>query len=402
MPLTRKTPFSPEPPERLKKLPPYLFVEVDRRKRELVAKGKDVIDLGVGDPDLPSPDFVVEALAEAAHDPRNHRYALDQGLPELREAFAQWFQTRFRVKLDPVDEILPLIGSKEGIAHLPLASLNPGDVALVPDPGYPVYRSATYLADGTPYLLPLLETQGFLPDLSLIESEALKKARLLFLNYPNNPTSAVSTREFFEKAVDFAFANRLLIAQDAAYSEMTYDGYVAPSILQIEGAREVAVEFHSLSKTYNMTGWRVGFAVGNKEALRLLAKVKSNADSGIFQAVQWAGKRALEQGREFLGRTLQVYQRRRELFVGGLNRLGWNVPLPRATFYVWIPVPPGFTSQELALRLLEDAQIVVTPGNGFGPNGEGYVRVSLTIREERLEEALRRIERVHSNKGGKR
>jgi len=387
-----------EPPERLKKLPPYLFVEVDRRKRELVAKGKDVIDLGVGDPDLGTPNFIIEALAQAAQDPKNHRYALDHGLPELREAFAQWFRDRFHVKLDPAEEILPLIGSKEGLAHLPLALLNPGEVALVPDPCYPVYQSATHLAGATPYRVPLLESENFLPDYTSLPSEVLEKSRLLFLNYPNNPTSAVAPREFFERSVAFAHERGILIAQDAAYSEITFDGYVAPSLLEVDGAKEVTVEFHSLSKTYNMTGWRIGFAVGNREAIRLLAKVKSNVDSGIFQAVQLAGKRALAEGKEALAKTLGIYKRRRDLFIGGLNRLGWKATLPRGTFYCWIPVPPGYTSQELALRLLEDAQIVVTPGNGFGPNGEGYVRASLTISEERLEEALRRIEKVHSHR----
>ena len=399
LPIRKKTP-SLEPPERLKKLPPYLFVEVDRRKRELVAKGKDVIDLGVGDPDLPTPDVIIEALAKAARDPRNHRYALDAGLPELRETFAGWFYERFKVKLDPFEEILPLIGSKEGIAHLPLAVLNPGDVALVPDPCYPVYKSATHLAGGIPHLLPLLESQDFLPDLSTVEPGILDKTRLLFLNYPNNPTSACATREFFERAVTFTQGHGILIAQDAAYSEVTFDGYVAPSILEIEGARDVAVEFHSLSKTYNMTGWRIGFAVGNREAIRLLAKVKTNIDSGIFQAVQLAGKCALERGKKALEGSLAIYGKRRDLFVSGLNRLGWKVPVPKGTFYVWIPVPPGYTSQELAMKLLEDVQIVVTPGNGFGPNGEGYVRASLTISETRLQEALKRIERIHSHPHG--
>ena len=393
-PLRKKT-ISIEPPERLKKLPPYLFVEVDKKKRELRAQGKDVIDLGVGDPDLPTPDFVIEALSQAARDPRNHRYALDQGLPELREAFARWFQERFQVKLDPAEEILPLIGSKEGIAHLPLAVLNPGDVALVPDPCYPVYKSATHLAGGTPYLLPLLETGNFLPDLETVERHALEKARLLFLNYPNNPTAAVASREFFEKAVTFAREHEILIAQDAAYSEMTYDGYVAPSLLQIEGAKEVAVEFHSLSKTYNMTGWRVGFAVGNREVLKLLAKVKANIDSGIFQAVQLAGKCALEKGKRTLEESRRIYQHRRDLFVSGLNQIGWKISPPKATFYLWIPVPPGYTSGELAMKLLGQAHIVVTPGTGFGPNGEGYVRASLTIAEDRLEEALTRIGKIH-------
>lgn len=385
-----------EPPDRLKKLPPYLFVEVDRRKRELRAKGIDVIDLGVGDPDLPSPDFVIEALAEAARDPKNHRYALDAGLPELREAFARWFEGRFHIQLDPAEEVLPLIGSKEGIAHLPLALLNPGEVALVPDPCYPVYKSATHLAGAIPYLLPLLEVNGFLPDYSSIESSALEKARLLFLNYPNNPTSACASLDFFKNTVSWAHEHGIFVAQDAAYSEMTYDGFVAPSILEAEGAKEIAIEFHSLSKTYNMTGWRIGFAVGNREVIRLLAKVKSNIDSGIFQAVQLAGKCALERGRSFLEQTLKIYKRRRDLFVERLNRLGWKIPLPRGTFYLWIPVPPGYTSQELALRLLEEAHILVTPGNGFGPNGEGYVRASLTISEDRLEEALKRIQKIHS------
>ena len=393
-PLRKKT-ISIESPERLKKLPPYLFVEVDKKKRELRAKGKDVIDLGVGDPDLPTPDFVIEALHEAARDPRNHRYALDQGLPELREAFARWFQERFQVKLDPVEEILPLIGSKEGIAHLPLAVLNPGDIALVPDPCYPVYKSATHLAGGTPHLLPLLDAGDFLPDFSGIERRALEKARLLFLNYPNNPTAAVASREFFEKAVAFAREHGILIAQDAAYSEITYEDYVAPSILQIEGAKEVAVEFHSLSKTYNMTGWRVGFAVGNREILKLLAQVKTNIDSGIFQAVQLAGKCALEKGKRTLEESRRIYRHRRDLFVSGLNQIGWKISPPKATFYLWIPVPPGYTSGELAMKLLDEAHIVVTPGNGFGPNGEGYVRASLTLAEDRLEEALTRIGKIH-------
>lgn len=392
----RKKTISIEPPERLKKLPPYLFVEVDRLKRELRAKGKDVIDLGVGDPDLPSPDFVVEALSEGARDPKNHRYALDSGLPELRETFARWFGERFHVKLDPVEEVLPLIGSKEGIAHLPLALLNPGDVALVPDPCYPVYKSATHLAGGVPYLLPLLDSNDFLPDYAAIEAEALEKAKLLFLNYPNNPTAACANLDFFQNSVAWALENGVFIAGDAAYSEITYEGYVAPSILEVEGAKEVAVEFHSLSKTYNMTGWRIGFAVGNREIIRLLAKVKSNIDSGIFQAVQFAGKRAIEGGKDFLEKTLQVYKKRRDLFVQGLNRLGWKVPLPQGTFYVWIPVPPGYTSAELALRLLNEACLVVTPGNGFGPNGEGYLRISLTNPEDRLAEALKRIEKIHS------
>lgn len=386
-----------EPPERLKKLPPYLFAEIDKRKRELRAQGKDVVDLGVGDPDLPTPHFIIEALEHAAHDPRNHRYALDAGMPEFRGSIQSWFLKRFGVKLDPQNEILPLIGSKEGIAHLPLAVINPGDVVLVPDPGYPVYRSGALFAGGIPHLMPLLESNDFLPDLSAIEESVLTKAKVLFLNYPNNPTSAAATKAFFQEAVEFAHEHHLLIAQDAAYSEVSFDGYVAPSLLETAGAKEVAIELHSLSKTFNMTGWRVGFAAGNAEALKLLAKVKSNCDSGIFQAIQLAGKKALDDGADWVQENLKVYQRRRDLLVEGFTKLGWSFRSPKATFYCWIPVPPGSTSSELALKFLTELNIVVTPGNGFGPNGEGYFRISLTVAEERLQEALRRITQAHKH-----
>ncbi len=399
--MPKKT-LSLEAANRLKLLPPYLFAEVDRRKRELLAKGKDVIDLGVGDPDLPTPAFIIDALTEAARDPRNHRYALDAGMPAFRDAISVWFKNRFGLKLDPEKEILPLIGSKEGIAHLPLAVLNPGDVSLIPDPCYPPYKSGTLFAGGIPYLLPLLESNHFLPDLSAIDASFLKKAKILYLNYPNNPTSAVASKAFFQEAVEFAHEHNLLIAQDAAYCEMGYDGYEAPSILEVDGGREVAIEFHSLSKTFNMTGWRVGFAAGNREALALLAKVKSNVDSGIFQAVQLAGKAALEKGREAHRENCRIYQGRRDLLMNGLTRLGWKVEPPRATFYCWIPVPPGSTSAELALKFLEELNIVVTPGNGFGPNGEGFFRISLTVPEPRIQEALARIEKLHRHPHSKK
>ncbi len=386
-----------EPPERLKQLPPYLFAEIDRKKRELIAKGRDVIDLGVGDPDLPTPDFIVEALSEAAKDPKNHRYALDTGMPVFRESIADFFQKRFRARLDPAEEILPLIGSKEGIAHLPLAILNSGDVALIPDPGYPPYRSGTLFAGGVPYFMPLLESNDFLPDLGAIPSDILKKAKLIYMNYPNNPTSAVASKAFFEDVIDFAYEHQLLVAQDAAYCEVGYEGYEAPSILEIEGAKEIAVEFHSLSKTFNMTGWRVGFAAGNTEALALLAKVKSNVDSGIFQAIQWAAKKALDEGERAHQALLKIYQKRRDTLVQGFRNIGWNFAPPPATFYCWIPVPPGYTSAELALQFLEQMSIVVTPGNGFGPHGEGYFRISLTISETRLEEAVGRIAKSHTH-----
>ncbi len=385
------------PAERLKQLPPYLFAEIDKRKRELVAKGKDVVDLGVGDPDLPTPSFIIDALAEAARDPRNHRYALDAGMPEFRESIRKWFQKRFNVSLDPQKEVLPLIGSKEGIAHFPLAVLNPGEISLIPDPCYPPYKSGTWFAGGIPHLMPLLEPNNFLPDLGAIVPEVLKKAKILYLNYPNNPTSAIASKIFFKEAVEFAHKHHLIIVQDAAYSEISFDGEKAPTILEIDGAKEVAIEFHSLSKTFNMTGWRVGFAAGNPELIALLAKVKSNVDSGVFQAIQLAAKKALEEGHAAHQEILKIYQKRRDLFIGGLEKLGWDVKAPKATFYCWLPVPPGYTSAELTIKFLEEMNVVVTPGNGFGPNGEGYFRVSLTVPEVRLEEALRRIEKSHQH-----
>ena len=384
-----------EPPDRLKALPPYLFAEVDRKKRELIAKGKDVIDLGVGDPDLPTPAFIIDALNEAAQDGRNHRYALDAGMPVFRESIAKWFKKRFGAVLDQDKEILPLIGSKEGIAHLPLAVLNPGDVALIPDPGYPPYRSGTIFAGGIPYFMPLLEENEFLPRLDQIDAAALKKAKLIYINYPNNPTSATASKAFFQEVVEFAHKHGLLIAQDAAYSEIGFEGYESASILEIDGAKEVAIEFHSLSKTFNMTGWRVGFAAGNPQAIALLAKVKSNVDSGIFQAIQLAAKKALDDGEPAHRELLKIYQKRRDILINGLVKLGWKAKAPKATFYCWLPVPPGYTSAELALKFLDEMNIIVTPGNGFGPNGEGYFRISLTVPDARLEEALARIEKSH-------
>ena len=390
-----KQPLSFDPPSRLKKLPPYLFAEIDRKKRELIAKGKDVIDLGVGDPDIPTADFIIEALNVAAKNPRNHRYALDQGMPELRHTIRDWFQRRFNVKLDPDKEILPLIGSKEGIGHLPLAVLEPGQVCLIPDPGYPVYRSGTLFAEGIPYAMPLLEKNHYFPDFDAIPGDVLQNAKLMFLNYPNNPTSQVADRAFFEKAVAFAQKHSILIAHDAAYSEMTYEGFKSPSILEVPGAKEIAVELFSLSKTYSMTGWRIGFAVGNAQVIALLAKVKSNLDSGIFQAIQIAGMKALQEGQKTLEQNLKIYQERRDLLVQGFRDLGWKIEAPKATFYCWIPVPPGYTSSELALKFLEELNVVVTPGNGFGPNGEGYFRISLTVAESRIMEALDRIKKSH-------
>ena len=377
--------------DRLKKLPPYLFAEIDRMKREVVRTGRDIIDLGVGDPDLPTPPHIIEALHRAALDPANHRYALDLGMPALRRAIADWYGRRFGVRLDPNTEVIPLIGSKEGIGHIPFAFVNPGDAVLVPDPGYPVYQATTILAGGEPHRMPLLEERGFLPDLDAIPSEVCRRAKLLFINYPNNPTAATCDRGFFARVTEFARRHGIIVCHDAAYTELAYDGFRPPSFLELDGAKEVGIEFHSLSKTYSMTGWRVGFAVGNAEVIAGLGKVKSNLDSGIFQAVQLAGAAALDGPQEFLDKYIAIYQRRRDALVDGLRGLGWSVAKPKATFYVWARVPGRLRSAELAGRLLKEAGIVATPGNGFGPSGEGYIRMTLTVPEERIREAVERI-----------
>lgn len=387
--------------ERLTQLPPYLFAEIDRLKRAAQAQGKDIIDLGVGDPDIPTPSMIIQELERASRDPENHRYALDQGLPELRRAIAEWYKKRFGVTLDPEKEVLPLIGSKEGIAHMPLTVVNAGDVVLIPDPGYPPYRSGTLFAGGVPSFMPLTEGNAFLPDLKEIEPAVLNKTKMMFLNYPNNPTAACAPKSFFEEAVKFAEKHGILICHDAAYTEIGFDGYQPPSFLEAKGAKEVGIEFHSLSKTFNMTGWRIGFAVGNSEAIRLLAKVKSNIDSGIFQAIQYAGIKALREGEAETLKNIKIYEERRNVLVDGMKSLGWNVRSPRATFYVWAPVPPGYTSPEIAMKFLQDTGIVVTPGNGFGKNGEGYFRMAITVPKERIQQALDRVKKMGHGKGAK-
>ena len=379
---------------RLKKLPPYLFAEIDKAKRQAVKDGKDIIDLGIGDPDKPTPKHIIESLYEAAKDPKNHRYALDLGLLELRKAIAKWYKKRFKILLDPEKEVLPLIGSKEGIAHIPLAFVNPGDEVLVPDPCYPPYKSGTIFAEGIPYLMPLLAENKFLPDLDAIDVQVATRAKIMFLNYPNNPTGAIADEAYYKYVVDYANKYNIIVCHDAAYSEISYDGYKPMSFLEVEGAKEVGIEFHSLSKTFNMTGWRVGFAVGNQKILEGLGKVKSNIDSGIFQAVQFAGIVALESDQSHLDEMNKMYQERRDVLVDGLNKLGWFIPKPKASFYVWAQVPPGFTSTELSRLLLEKADIVTTPGVGFGPNGEGYIRMTLTVEKERMKEAVERIKKV--------
>jgi len=376
---------------RITQLPPYLFAEIDKKKAEVQAKGVDIIDLGVGDPDLPTPAHIVEKMKEAVDNPSYHTYPSYAGMSAFREAVAAWYGKRFGVELDPETEVLTLIGSKEGIAHIPLAFIDPGDVGLYTSPGYPVYRTGIQFAGGIPYAVSLLEENGFLPNLAAIPEDIRGKGKLFFLNYPNNPTGMVAERDFFEKLVAFAREHGILICHDAPYTEMSYDGYKPMSFLEVDGAKEVGIEFHSLSKTYRMTGWRIGFAVGNPEAIQALGKVKSNIDSGAFEAVQAAGIEALTGDQSCVAEMCDIYQRRRDLMVSALNRMGLSVTPPKATFYLWIKVPAGLTSAAFATRVLEEAGIVITPGNGFGPEGEGYVRMALTVDEERLKEAIRRL-----------
>jgi len=380
--------------DRLNALPPYLFLEIDRKKRAALAAGVDVIDLGVGDPDKPTPGFVVEAMQRAVADPANHRYPFDTGVPEFRRQTAAWFAQRFGVVLDWQTELITIIGSKEGLGHLPLAVLNPGDCALVPQPGYPVYSAATLFAGGMPFIMDLREERNWLPDLDAVPADIRRKARLMYLNYPNNPTAAVAPREFFEKAVAFARENDILIAQDAAYSELYY-GRRPMSILQIPGAKDVAIEFHSLSKTFNMTGWRLGFAVGNADALAALAKVKSNLDSGQFNAIQWAGVEAYRGIDRIEIRAMQdLYAERRDILVAGLQKIGCRVRRPEATFYVWGACPKGYDSMTFAARVLEEAAVVLIPGAGFGKAGEGYFRAALTTDADRIREAVARLAKL--------
>lgn len=375
--------------DRLSSLPPYLFARIDAMKAEKARSGADIIDLGVGDPDLPTPPHVVEALCAAARDPANHHYPSYAGMPAFREAAADWYGRRFGVDLDPATEVLALMGSKDGIAHVPEAFVNPGDVVLAPSPGYPVYRTSTLFAEGVLHDLPLTAEYGFLPDLDAIPADVARRAKLLFVNYPNNPTAAVAPPSFYDEVVAFAREHRVVVVSDNAYSEIAYDGYRAPSFLETDGAMEVGVEMHSLSKTYNMTGWRIGMAVGNPVILAGLGRVKTNVDSGVFDAVQHAGIAALSGSQDCVADACRVYQERRDVLVAGLRSLGYDVAAPKATFYVWLPVED---SMAFAARLLDEAAIVATPGVGFGEHGEGFVRFALTRPVDRIEEALARME----------
>jgi len=380
-----------KPSERLNKIPPYLFAEIDRKVDEARAKGVDIINLGIGDPDTPTLPHIVAEMHKAIDDPSTHNYPPYQGTADFRKACSVWMKNRFNVDIDPNSEALALIGSKEAIAHVFFAFVDPGDYTLIPDPAYPVYKTSTILAGGTPYIMPINPDNNYLPDLDKIPEEIARKAKLMFLNYPNNPTGAVANLEYFKKVVDFANKYDILICSDQAYCEMTYDGYTAPSFLQIEGAKDRCIEFFSHSKTYNMTGWRVGFAVGGKEAIKALGTIKNNIDSGVFKAIQKAAIKALETPQSQIDNLNKMYQKRRDILYSGLKELGWNIPLPKATFYFWLPVPKGHTSVSFAGLLLEKAGIVVPPGNGYGSNGEGFFRIAITVSEERLKEAIQRM-----------
>ncbi len=376
---------------RIEKLPPYLFVEISKKIAEKKAKGEDVVTFGIGDPDIPTPPHIIERLCREAHDPVNHRYPESDGLPELRRAVAEWYQKRFNVSLDPDKEVLPLIGAKEGIAHIALCFIDPGDTALVPDPAYPVYAIGTMLAGGRTYYLPLLEKNGFFPDFNSVPGYILKKTKLLWINYPNNPTGAVADLGFFQRVVEFARHNDLMVCHDGPYTEVAFDGYQPPSFMQADGAKEVGVEFHSLSKSYNMTGWRIGMLVGNAAMVDALKTVKSNIDSGIPQAIQYDAIEALRGPQDCIQEHNAIYQRRRDLVVEMLNNLGLEAKPPRAGLYIWVKIPQGYNSAEFATDLLEQVGVVVTPGTGYGRNGEGYVRLSLTIPDASLVKGLSRL-----------
>ena len=389
--------FPIEPAKRIKTLPPYLFAAIDEMKQKALARGVDIINLGIGDPDLPTPAPIVERMRQEVGNPKHHQYPSYEGLLSFRQAVGDWYKRRFAASLDPATEVLTLIGSKEGIGHIPLAVVDPGDVVLVPTPGYPVYPVGTSFAGGTSYFMPLTKANHYLPDLAAVPKDIARKAKMMFLNYPNNPTSAVADTAFFQRVVEFAQEHNIIVCHDAAYSEIYYDGRRPASFMEADGAKEVGVEFHSLSKTFNMTGWRIGFAVGNRQVLAALGKVKSNLDSGVFQAVQEAGITALQSGDKLVDGIRTVYQERRDVLLAGLKRIGLEVEPLHAAFYVWVTVPKGWTSAAFTAHLLEKAGIVTTPGNGFGEAGEGYIRMTLCTKKERLAEAVARIEKVGIN-----
>ena len=385
--------------ERVEQLPPYLFAAISRLIEEKKSQGIDVISLGIGDPDLPTPNHILESLNKSSFVPENHRYPESEGLPEFRNAVARWYATRHNVVLDPSTEIVSLIGSKEGIAHLPLCFIDPGDISLITDPGYPVYEIATMFAGGSSVRLPLKEENGWMPDLNMIDKDVIRKSKILWLNYPNNPTGAVATKEFFEEAVEWAHLNDVLIAHDLAYADVTFDDYIAPSLLEIDGAKDVAIEFNSLSKTFNMTGWRIAMAVGNANVIDALTRVKSNIDSGVPQAIQQMAITAMDDPRDSIVKHNTIYQTRRDKVLKVLRDLGLQVKTPKASLYIWAKLPEGeLNSGDYAAQLVEQTGVVVTPGSSYGAAGEGYIRISLTIADERLDEALLRLSKFASTK----
>ena len=388
--------------DRLGKLAPYPFVEISRIIAEKRAAGADVVTFGIGDPDIPTPQPIIDKLLEASQDPPNHRYPETDGLPEVRRAIAHWYEQRFGVKLDPDKEVLPLIGAKEGIGHAAFCFLDPGDVALIPDPAYPVYGVGTMFAGAESHIMPLYEKNGWLPELDAIPGPVADAAKLMWLNYPNNPTSAVATHEDLAAAVAYCREKDIALLHDAAYSEVGYEGYRATSCMQVEGAKDVSLEFHSLSKTYNMTGWRFGMAVGNADMIKALFQIKANLDSGIPQAIQQMAIEALTGPQDCVDANVEIYQRRRDRVVKALTTLGLTVDVPRASLYIWARIPEGFTSAELAARLLEETDIVVTPGSSYGKYGEGYIRLSLTTPDEQVEKGCQRLEswKIPAPQGG--
>jgi LL-diaminopimelate aminotransferase len=383
-----------KPASRIESIPPYLFARIDKKKAEARKKGLDLIDFGVGDPDIPTPQNIINKMKEAVDNPANHRYPSYEGMFEYRKAVADWYKKRFAVDLDPADEVVALIGSKEGIAHMPWAYIDKDDVALIPSPGYPVYKIMTILTGGNPYIMPLKEENKFLPNFDEIPTNILEKAKIMFLNYPNNPTGAHADEEFYERSLWIAKKHDILICHDAAYSEIAYDGYNPRSILEFDKEKKFSVEFHSLSKTYCMTGWRIGFVVGNKEAVSNLGKLKTNIDSGVFQAVQYAAIEALTGDQSSVEEIKKIFQKRRDMVVDGLKSIGIHVEKPRATFYIWAKVPQGYNSADFCEKLIEEKGIVVTPGSGFGEEGEGYFRISITINEARIAEAIERLKKL--------
>ena len=368
-----------------------MFAEIDRKIAEAKARGVDIISLGIGDPDTPTLPPVVEEMHKAIDNPANHDYPPYNGTEKFRKAACEWMKKRFGVELNPDTQMLANIGSKEAIAHVFFAFVDKGDYTLIPDPGYPVYKNATIFAGGTPYSMPLLEENGYLPDLDAIPEDIAKKSKIMFLNYPNNPTGAVATKEFYKKAVDFCKKYDILLCSDMAYSEMTYDGYVAPSVLEVEGAMDVALEFYSHSKSYNMTGWRVGFCCGNADAVKALGTIKNNIDSGTFKAIQDAAVAAFNVDTSYIKNLNKMYQERRDAAEEGFRELGWNIKPSKATFYLWLPVPKGMTSEEFVTVMLEKAHVVVPPGNGYGKYGEGYFRVALTKDVDTIKKAIKRM-----------